>query len=235
MFEKYFQMGTDMIFGFIALFILTKILGKTQMSQLTAFDFISAVIIGELVGNALFDDKAGIPEIAFVVLLWGLLLYVVEFITQRFQGSRYFLEGKPSLMIHHGELIKEEMKKNKMTVEEVQQLMREKDVFSVQEVEYGILETDGKLSILKKPAYQQPTKQDLNVSQKPAFLPYALIEDGEVIEDNLIEAGLSKSWLLDELKKSGFNHIKDIFYCEYTEGKKLFVQSFTKKTERKKD
>ncbi|WP_217585907.1 DUF421 domain-containing protein [Lentibacillus saliphilus] len=235
MLQEYGQMAADMIFGFIALFVLTKILGKTQLSQLTPFDFISAVVIGELVGNALFDDKAGIPEIGFVIILWGLLLYAVEFITQKFQGTRYFLDGKPSLMIHHGELIREEMKKNKLTFEEIQQLLREKDVFSIQEVEYGVLETDGKLSVLKKSAYQTPNKKDLNIAPQTVYLPFSLIEDGELLEDNLEEAGLTEQWLMTELKSQGFDHIEDVFYCEYSDGNTLLVQGFTKKSKRQKD
>src|SRR5699024_740571 len=95
----------ETIFGFVALFVLTKILGKTQISQLTAFDFIAALVLGELVGNALFDDKAGVLDIAYVIFLWGGLLYIVEMITQKFKGSRFLLEGKPSMIIHEGKFV----------------------------------------------------------------------------------------------------------------------------------
>src|SRR5699024_12767917 len=96
----------ETIFGFCALFLLTKILGKTQISQLTAFDFIAALVLGELVGNALFDDEAGVLEIAYVIFLWGSLLYIVEMITQKFKGSRFLLEGKPAMIIHKGQIIR---------------------------------------------------------------------------------------------------------------------------------
>lgn len=147
--DSYFHMFIDTLFGFSALFVLMKILRKTQMSALTPFDFISAVIIGELVGNALYDKKAGIPEIAFVIILWGGLLYTVEIISQKFMRTRYIIEGKPSIIIHKGKLIREIMRKNKIDISEVQQLLRDKDVFSVQEVEYGILEANGKYPSLK--------------------------------------------------------------------------------------
>src|SRR5690625_667590 len=87
----------ETIFGFCALFLLTKVLGKTQISQLTAFDFIAALVLGELVGNALFDEKAGILDIGYVIFLWGSLLYIVEMITQKYKRSRFFLEGKPKI------------------------------------------------------------------------------------------------------------------------------------------
>src|SRR5690625_2742159 len=87
----------ETIFGFCALFLLTKFLGKTQISQLSAFDFIAALVLGELVGNALFDEKAGIFEIGYTIFLCGSLLYIVEIITQKFKISRFLLEGKLDL------------------------------------------------------------------------------------------------------------------------------------------
>lgn len=233
--DSYFHIFTDTVFGFFALFLLTKLLGKTQISQLTAFDFISAVILGELVGNALFDKDTGIAKMAFVIALWGVLLYSVEMVVQKFKGSRFILEGKPSLVIHKGAIIREEMKKNKIDVSELQHLLRAKDVFSIQEVEYAILETNGHVSVMKKPEYQTPNKKDLNVYPEEAFLPFTLISDGEIIEDNVKEAGLSKDWLHKEIKKQNYNNVEDVFYAEYTEGKKLFVSPFRNKPERVKD
>src|SRR5690625_1777089 len=137
---QFLPMLYDTIFGFCALFALTKILGKTQISQLTAFDFIAALVLGELVGNALFDEEAGVLEIAYIIFLWGSLLYIVEMITQKFKGSRFLLEGKPAMVIHRGKLIYEELRKNKLDIGEIQHLLRMKDVFAIQEVEYAILD-----------------------------------------------------------------------------------------------
>ncbi|WP_284139392.1 DUF421 domain-containing protein [Virgibacillus sp. LDC-1] len=233
--HSYLLMFVDTIFGFFALFVLTKILGKTQMSQLTAFDFISAVILGELVGNALFDKEAGILEIAFVIILWGGLLYGVEITTQRFKRTRYLLEGKPSLVIHKGNIIRKEMKKNKIDIGELQHLLRVKDVFSVQEVEYAILETNGQLSVLKKADYQSPNKKDLNVYPTEPFLPFTVVSDGEILMDNIIEAGLTEEWLHNEIKRQGYTSVKDIFYGEYVKGQKLFLQPFIEEKKRESD
>ncbi|HEX6594541.1 MAG TPA: DUF421 domain-containing protein [Bacillota bacterium] len=233
--DTYLNIFVDTVFGFVALFLLTRILGKTQISQLTAFDFISAVLIGELVGNALFDKKAGIPEIAFVITLWGTLLYTLEKVAQKFKGSRFILEGKPSLIIHNGKLIREEMKKNKLNLDELQQLLRDKDVFSIQEVEYAILETNGYVSVLKKSPYQTPNKKDLNLDPEEVFLPYTLISDGEIITDNMIEAQVSEEWLYKEMKKQNFCRVEDVYYAEYIKGQKLFILPFTEKTERRND
>lgn len=216
-------MLTDLIFGFVALFTLTKILGKTQISQITAFDFISALVLGELIGNALFDEKTGIPEIAFVVFIWGSLMYVTELITQKFKRSRDFLEGSPSIIMYNGKLIRDIMKKNKLDVNQLQHMLRAKDVFSLEEVQYAILETNGTISVLRKSDYQTPTRKDMKLSSYPVHLSTTLVNDGEIIYDNLIEKNLTEEWLLEELKKQNYNDIKEVFHVEYQKDKDLII------------
>src|SRR5690625_1540173 len=218
----------ETIFGILALFILTKVLGKTQIAQLTAFDFIAAIVLGELVGNALFDKKAGLLDIGYVIFLWGAILYLIEIITQKFKRSRFILEGKPALIIHEGKLIYEEMRKNKIDIEELQQLLRMKDVFALQEVEYAILETNGEISVVKKAEYQTPSKKDLNVAPSEPQIAITVITDGEMVKDNLAEADITEEWLLEELKRQNYDDLKEVFYAEYLKNKKLFILPYTK-------
>lgn len=218
----------ESLFGFFALFVLVKSLGKTQITQLTPFDFIASLVLGEFVGSALFDDQIGITEIGFSVLLWGVILYVTEIITQKFKSTRALLEGRPTIVIRHGKLLRDEMKKSNLDVNQLQHMLRSKDAFSVQEVEYAILETDGTVSVLKKSAYQTPTRQDLDLQQEVVNLTISLINDGEIIWDNLKEANLTEKWLENELKIQDINSAKDVFYAEWNEGQNLFVLPFIK-------
>ncbi|WP_336284146.1 DUF421 domain-containing protein [Natronobacillus azotifigens] len=214
----------ETIFGFFVLFVLTKLLGKTQIRQLTAFDFISALILGELVGNALYDDEVGIRYIAFAVFLWGGLLYLTEWVTQKFKGTRALLEGRPSMVISKGKLQREVMAKNKIDINELLHLLRMKDVFSVQEVDYAILETDGTVSVLKKTYFQSPNRLDLNLTPEQVILPITLINDGEIIEDNLSEIEHDRKWLEEQLKMQNIKSHQDIFYAEYKKGETLYIQ-----------
>lgn len=225
---KFLPMLYETIFGFCALFALTKILGKTQISQLTAFDFIAALVLGELVGNALFDEKAGVLEIAYIIFLWGSLLYIVEMLTQKFKGSRFLLEGKPAMVIYRGQFIYEELRKNKIDIDEVQHLLRMKEVFAIQEVEYAILETNGDLSILKKSPYLTPNRKDLDILPTTSQIATTLISDGEIVYDNLAEVDVTEEWLLDELLKQNFTSEKEVFYAEYLVNKPLFVLPYVK-------
>ncbi|MEC5423580.1 DUF421 domain-containing protein [Virgibacillus sp. C22-A2] len=224
--QQFLPMFYETLFGFTALFILTKVLGKTQISQLTAFDFISAIILGELVGNALFDKEAGIPEIAFVIVLWGSLLYITEIISQKYKRTRSLIEGSPAIIIHKGKLIRDIMKKNKLDINQLQNLLRSKDVFSIQEVEYALLETDGTLSVLKKSSFQTPNKGDMNFPSHEVNLAVTLINDGEIIYDNLKEKGISEGWLYEQMHEQGYTDVKDIFYAEYIKGQDLLLFPF---------
>src|SRR5699024_7382720 len=163
-----------------------------------------------------------------VILVWGVILYIIEMITQKYKGSRFLLEGKPSLVIHKGELIYEELRKNKIDINEIQQLLRGKNVFAIQEVEYAVLETNGEISVLKKPQFDTPTKEDLKIVPRKAEMAVGLINDGEIIYDNLQEIGKSEQWLRNELRKQDYERLEEIFYAEFLEEKPLFIQSYTK-------
>ena len=191
----------ETVFGIFALFVLTKILGKTQISQLTAFDFIAAIVLGELVGNALFDPKTGILDIAYVITLWGIILYTIEMITQKFKGSRKILDGKPSFLIHKGQIVYDQMRKNKIDINELRHLLRMKDVFSIQEVEYAILETNGQVTVIQKPEKKNVTMEDLNLKPKYEGITYDLVLDGKVMYENLKKINKDYEWLKNQVNR----------------------------------
>ncbi|RWZ55116.1 DUF421 domain-containing protein [Halobacillus fulvus] len=224
---EYLQITVETFFGFIALFILTKVLGKTQITQITAFDFIAALVLGELVGNALYDDEIGIFKVGFAVLLWGTLIYITEIVTEKFKGTRELLEGQPSLIIRKGKIDRDALKKSKLDINQLQHLLRSKDVFSLQEVEYAVLETDGTVSVLKSYSYQNSVKSDLNINPEPVPLPMALISDGEILWDNLKEANLDQDWLEFQLSKQNFTSPKDVLYAEFKDkNSPLYILEF---------
>ncbi|GIP64327.1 UPF0702 transmembrane protein YetF [Virgibacillus pantothenticus] len=231
----YLQMLIDTIFGFAALFLLTKVLGKTQITQLTPFDFISALILGELVGNALFDKEASVVEIGFVIVLWGGLIYLTEIITQKFKRTRSILEGGPDFVIYRGKLIRDVMKKNNLDINQLHSLLRAKDIFSLKEVEFAFMETNGTVSVIRKPPYQTPNKQELQVSTEKVNLATTLINDGEIIYDNLKEKNLTEEWLMEQLESQQYKSVTDVFYAEYKKGEDLFILPFVNRNHYKYD
>lgn len=223
---EFVHIFAELVVGYIALFILAKVLGKTQITQITTFDFISAVVVGELVGNALFDEEIGIKKILFAVIIWGTLIYTTEIITQKFKRVRKTLEGEPSIVIRRGKIDYHQLKINKLDINQLQHLLRSKDIFSIRECEFAILETDGTISVLRKSAYGNPTNQDLNLSLKPIHLPISLVLDGELVRDNLQLVQWDEQKLLQEMKPYGISRLNEVLYAEWREGEALHVQTY---------
>ncbi|MFB0637052.1 DUF421 domain-containing protein [Bacillus rugosus] len=219
----YLNVAIELVCGLGILFVILKFLGKTQFSQLTPFDFISALILGELVGNAVYDHEIKIKEIIFASLLWGLLIFLIELITQKLKGTRKFLEGEPNIVIHKGKLKYKMLKENKLDINQLQSLLRQKGCFSIQEVEYAILETNGMISVLPKADFDKPTRKDMNLSTKDVSLPITLILDGEIVFDNLVEAGVDEQWLKQSLQKRGVEKVEDVLYAEWHANQPLYV------------
>jgi uncharacterized membrane protein YcaP (DUF421 family) len=224
--NHYLSIFIELFAGLIFLFIITKILGKTQFSQLTPFDFISALILGELVGNGIFDDKIKVMQIAFAILTWGVFIYVLEMITQKFKGARKFLEGEPNILIQKGCIKYKALKKVSLDINQLQSLIRQQGYFSLQEVEYAIMETNGTISVLPKSENDIPKRSELNLPSQQVGLPVTLVIDGEVIYDNLKEAGLNESWLKEQLRKQSISNYKDVLYAEWMENKPLFINKY---------
>lgn len=228
--NEYVSIAVELLAGFFLLLLIIKCLGKTQFSQITPFDFISALILGELVGNAVYDDEVKLGQITFAIIFWGVLMYIVEMITQRVKGTRKFLEGEPNIVIHKGNIKYDALKRIKLDINALQSLIRQQGYFSIQEVEYAIMETNGMVSVLPKPEYDTPKNSDLNLPGSPANLPITLIIDGEVVYDNLNEVGFNEKWLKDQLAMQSITNYKEVLYAEWRQNKPLFVQRYEKKT-----
>ncbi len=216
----------ELIVGYAALLLTTKFLGKTQISQITPFDFVSALVLGEFVGSAVFQQDIGVVKIAFSVVVWGVLIYITEIITQKSRRLRNFLEGKPSLVIRKGKIIWKELKNNHLDIDQLMQLLRAKDIFSLQDVEYAVLENDGTISVLKKTHADHPTRQDLHLPKEKVSMPAILISDGQVRFDILKQCGLDEAWLHKQLHKQGAKRVGEICYAEWKEGQELYVQRY---------
>lgn len=219
----YLYIFVELGIGLIVLFAMTKLNGKTQISQITPFEFISALVLGELVGNAIYDKEVSVLQILFAVIVWAALLVGIEWIELKFLKLRGFLEGNPSIVVRHGMIDKRELKKNKMTINQLQNMLRQKNVFSFREVEYAILESNGMLTVLKKPEYDVPVRRDLGLTGRKVALPVTLINDGVVLEDNLKKSGYNMTWLEKQLRAQGYDKPEQVFYAEWDEERGMHI------------
>ncbi|MBK0009640.1 DUF421 domain-containing protein [Priestia megaterium] len=216
----------EIITGFFLLFIIVKFVGKKIINQITPFTFIASIVLGELLGNALYDHQVGVFHIIYSMGLWAILLFVVEYLGQKYLSFRGIVEGKPSALIKNGMVDREELRKNRMNINQLQSLLRQSETFSIREVAFCYLEANGSISILKKTKYQKTTQENFNMSIKPVYVPVTLIRDGEVLWDEVKDLGFDEEWLKAQLLSQRITDYNAIFLAEWLEDDGLFVQTY---------
>lgn len=209
------NLTVELTIGLVALLIAVKIIGKRQLRQVAPFDFISALVLGELLGNAIYDDETNLFYMLYGVALWTLLLYIIEKATQKSTKARRVIEGSPDLIIKNGLIDYNVLKKEKLDFSELISLLREKDIFSVKEVEYAVLEPNGAITVIKNSLYATPTKKDLKVTVQPSQLSLPLIVDGIIEKSNLKMTGYDENWLKEGLNQFDIKDLKEVLYAEW--------------------
>lgn len=220
---EYGSIFIKLIAGFIGLWVMTRLLGKKEISALTPFDFISAVILGDLVGETIYEEKHSVLMLLFTLAVWTVLSILFEKVTQHIRKLRKPLEGEPEILIRDGKVDLEKLRRNNLDFEQLRMMLRAKDTFSINEVAYAIYETNGSLSLLKKPSYEPATREELQIPAREVQLPQSLIESGEIRYTALESLGKNKSWLMQELRKSGYPDPASVAYAELNEEGELCV------------
>ncbi|WP_101841952.1 DUF421 domain-containing protein [Halobacillus sp. Marseille-P3879] len=217
------QLSIKLVIGFLLLFFLIRVIGKKLIDQITPFHFISAIVLSELLGNAVYDENIPVISIVYTTVIWGGLLFVFEYIAQKSLLFRHFFEGQPTIVIRNGQIDFEQLNKARMNINQLQGLLRQSEIFSIREVAFALVESNGSISVLKKAQYQKTTLEDFNMPPHPVYLPVTLIKDGELIWENLEEINKERDWLKRELTSHGVSRIEDVLLAEWLENDGLMV------------
>ncbi|MCY6960355.1 YetF domain-containing protein [Clostridium brassicae] len=205
--------------------LIARILGKKQMSHSTFFNYITGITIGSIVANMTLESNTYFIKGVVSLLCWCLLTSIIGFICLKSVKLRVILDGEPTIIIKKGEIIEKALYSTQLNLDDLSMMLRNKDIFSIKEVEYAILEPDGKLSVLKKQEEKEVTKKDMSiVTTSHMYIPTELVVDGKLLEHNLKELNLTKEWLYTQLKNSGINSIKQAFYIEIQSDGTLYIQ-----------
>jgi uncharacterized membrane protein YcaP (DUF421 family) len=215
----YVQIAVKLIIAVIGLWAMTRILGKKEISQLTAFDFVSSLMLSELVGNTIYQSDVHIPQLLFALVLWTLLNLAIEKLTTVFPWLSKQASGNPELLIKQGMLDEKAMKRNNLEIDQLQTMLREQGVFSIAEVAYGIFETNGNLSVLRR-----PEADNGKLSDQPVSMPAIVIVDGKVNRKTLRELGKDELWMVTELRKKGIVRPESVLYAEWSDEHGMHVQ-----------
>ena len=193
------------------------------------FELVISIMIADLAAVPMADT--GIPITNGIIPILGLLFVdlIISIINLKSIWGRKIICGKPSILIYRGRIDEKKMKKEKIAINELQERLREKDIFSIGDVEYAILETSGELSVIPKPGKRNLIPEDFKINPEYEGLPYDLVIDGKVMYDNLKAIGKDYNWLLSEVEKFNIKPEQALvvtydgkgqFFCQEKEGAK---------------
>lgn len=215
------------LLSFVALLIVTRVIGKKQISQLTFFDYVVGITIGNIAGSMSIDlDSIPVRNSLTSMVVWGFLPMLVAWIGLKSYWFRRVVDGTPTVVVQNGEILNKNLKHERMTTDELMHLLREKNAFRLADVEFAVMETDGKLSVLKKTDSQPitPKTEGMTVENEPE--PRIVVMDGVLMNTTLNSLGLTPEWLLGELQKQGAKQYSDVFLAQVDGKGEVYVDLY---------
>lgn len=216
------------VVSFVLLFVLTKIMGNKQMSELNMFDYIIGISIGSIAAEMATSLRGDVlqPVIAMVVFALMAVLFAVA--GNKSMCLRRFLVGKSLILYDKKKFFKKNLKKARLDLSEVLNQCRAKGFFDLSDVETMFLEPNGKISILPKSTRRPCNPEDLGITPKEQRPPVVIISDGTVLQGNLSSCGRDNAWLMKELKKQNLDP-KGVTLAVLSDGN---LQVYTEQTEK---
>ena len=200
--------GWRTVFLYVFILVVLRVMGKREVGELSVIDVVVFVIMAEVVAFALESpDKDLFMSIIPILILLAIQL-ISSYISLKSKKFRDLVDGDPTVIIRHGKIIEDEMRRQRYNLDDLFQQLREQQVGSIRDVTFAFLEPSGNLSVFTKDETQ------------PVL---ALISDGVIQNTHVEIIGKTEDWLRKELKSQGVNKVEEIFYCSL-EGNKLEFQ-----------
>jgi len=193
------------VFVYFLVLVIIRMMGKREIGQLSPFDFVVAIIIAELAAIPMEVTDVPIWHSILPLVTLGLLEIMMSYATLFSRTLRGIVCGQPQVIIKNSRLLRDEMKKARYNLDDLLGQLREKGVMDIDDVEFAVLETSGKLSVILKSQRRPVTPADLGISTPYEGLPVVLVMDGVVMGDNLKENNLDEKWLYEKLKERGLS------------------------------
>ncbi len=206
---KYYIIFYRSIFFYLLITIVYRIMGKREIGELSILDFIVSIFIAEMAAISIENYDANILVSLIPISILVILQIVFSLLSLKSEKARNIVDGEPSVMINRGKVNFQEMKKQRYNLDDLLTQLREKSIKSIEEVDYAILETSGKLSIFKRE--DDPSRS----------YPLPVIMDGRIEEEVLNQIKKDRNWLEKELQKENIS-LENIFYAFY-KNKKLYI------------
>lgn len=217
----------DVIFrallSLIVLFLVTKLLGKKQVSQLSLFDYVIGISIGNFAAEMTTDLELSYVNGIVAVLVFGLVAFLVSHLTMKSIVLRRFFIGTPTVLIQNGKILVNNLRKCKLDINDLLEQCRVDGYFDIFQIEYALMEANGRLSILPKGEFLPVTINDMKLKKEQQGLCANVIIDGKIMDNNLNAIGKDKKWLNKELKVKGYRNISNVLLATIDNKEKMVI------------
>ena len=203
------------LISLLTLFIATKILGKKQVSELSLFDYVIGISIGNFTAEMILVLDTQLINGVIAILTFGIMGYIISYISTKSIVFRRFIFGTPTIIIDNGKINYKALKKLNIDINDFLEQARSAGHFNIQEISYAIMEANGKISFLLKDEYNIPTKKDLKINITKSYLPANIIIDGKIMKENIKSTNQNYSWFIKELKRQGYAKYDNILLAVY--------------------
>ncbi len=200
-------------FSSLTLFILTKLMGNKQISQLTTFDYIIGITIGSIAAEMATSLEDDFKEPLTAMITYGIIAAILSVITNKSLAIRRFIDGKSMILYENGKLYKKNFTKARLNVNEFLTECRLLGYYNIADIQTAILEPNGRISVMPKASARPVTVSDMNITPTEEKPPVAIILDGKILKRNLKFTGNNEIWLKNRLTQQGVGDIKNIFFA----------------------
>ncbi len=211
------------ISSLVTLFLITKMLGKKQVSQLSLFDYVIGISIGNFAAEMTINLESNELNGIWAVVLFGLFAYLVSYLTMKSIVLRRFFMGTPTVIIQDGKILEKSLKKVKFDINDMMEEIRSNGYFDLSQVEYALMEANGKLSILPKPEYRPITPKDMNIKVNSEGLCANIVIDSKIMHNNLKNMNKDLKWLDKKLREKGYTDLSKILLVTLDTNEKITV------------
>ncbi len=208
---------------YIIVLIVMRLMGKREIGQLQPFELAISIMIADLAAIPMSDT--GIPITNGIIPILGLLVMhlLISLINLKSFKARELICGRPTILIYRGKIDEKALKKERFTINELEERLRGNNIVNIGDVEYAILETSGQITVIQKPSKRNTIPADFGIEPDYEGIPYDLVIDGKIMKENLRKINKDEKWLRKEVGKFNINP-EDALVVTYDGKGQIFCQ-----------
>lgn len=210
----------------IYVFVLFAIrfMGKRQVGEMQPFEFVITLIIADLATIPM--SEISVPIVHGIVPIFGIIIlhHIICLLSRKSMKARYIISGRAAIVMNPSGINYKELKSLNMNLDDLIESLRCNEVYNLSDVAYAIIETNGKLSIIKKSSIESVTREDMKINVEPASLPVSIIMDGRLMKENIALTKLTEELLNEAISKTGAKTHKDILLMTIDANGEIFIQ-----------